>query len=639
MRLLDYIRRRWLRSNILNSWTIFVSDLILMVLSSFLTLEVIISLFNIDREGTLTLRLIVFSLMASMACMFLFNTYKGVIRHSAITESGRIGMTALLKTLFIVLFGCFFLPMLSFKLLVLGATIDFLGSFFVLTSYRVLMISTYHIIWNRFITPSDHVLVYWNTQKSAPVSPDILNRMSGYYMAGYLSYGKHRSLRINGSSLYTFSDQEELCLLINKKNIKAVLFINREDVENEKDRLIRYCERLKLRMLMVPALDQLEGGRIPMNNLREVRIEDLLGRSEIKINLKKIRSSLKNKVILVTGAAGSIGSELCRQLCSFQVKQLILLDAGETPMHNIRLELEDKFPTIPFEPIVGDIRNEVRLRQIFEEYHPEVIFHAAAYKHVPLMEENPCEAVFTNVYGTRLLADKAVEYGAEKFVMISTDKAVNPTNVMGASKRLAEIYVQSLGKAITAGEIKGKTQFVTTRFGNVLGSNGSVIPHFRDQIAKGGPVTVTHPDIIRFFMTIPEACRLVLEASVMGHTNEIFVFDMGKPMKIADMARRMIELSGLEPDKDIKIVYTGLRPGEKLYEEVLASKENTLPTLHNKIFRACVRDYNYDLVVKDFEPLITKARMNEEMDMVRLMKQIVPEFKSQNSVYEELDKE
>ena len=637
MKILDYIRKRWLRSKMLNSWTIFFSDLVLMVLSTFITLETIISLFTINKAETLTFRLMIFSFAASIICMLLCNTYKGVIRHSAITESGRIGMTALLKTLFIIIFGSIFLPMLSCELLILGAVIDFLSSFFILIAYRVLMISTYHMIWNRIVTPSDRVLVYWNGKHSAPVSPDILNRMSGCILAGYLSYGKNRTLRINGSDLYAFSNQEDLCFLVNKKNIKAVLFMNRSDVEKEQDRLIRYCERLKLRMLMLPALNQLENGRIPMDNLREVRIEDLLGRSEIEINLEKIRSSLKNKVILVTGAAGSIGSELCRQLCSFEVGHLILFDAGETPMHNIRLELEDKFPQIRIEPIVGDIRNEIRLRQVFDKYHPEVVFHAAAYKHVPLMEENPCEAVYTNVHGTRLLADKAVEYGVEKFIMISTDKAVNPTNVMGASKRLAEIYVQSLGKAIKEENIQGKTQFITTRFGNVLGSNGSVIPRFREQIAHGGPVTVTHPDIIRFFMTIPEACRLVLEASVMGHTNEIFVFDMGKPMKIADMARRMIELSGLEPDKDIKIVYTGLRPGEKLYEEVLASKESTLPTLHNKIFRARVRDYDYQSVVDSYQSLIEEARKGNEMKTVQLMKQIVPEFKSQNSIYEALD--
>ena len=306
-------------------------------------------------------------------------------------------------------------------------------------------------------------------------------------------------------------------------------------------------------------------------------------------------------------------------------------------MHNIRLELEEKFPQVNFIPMIGDVRSEVRLEYTFQKHHPQVIFHAAAYKHVPLMEENPCEAVRTNVYGTRLLADMAVKYGVERFVMISTDKAVNPTNVMGASKRLAEIYVQSLSIAISKGEIPGKTRFITTRFGNVLGSNGSVIPRFREQLEKGGPLTVTHPDIIRYFMTIPEACRLVLEASVMGQGNEIFVFDMGTPVKIADLARRMIELAGLVPEKDIEIVYTGLRPGEKLYEELLATKENTLPTPNEKIFRAHVREYAYTDIADAIDRLSAVAATVDRMETVREMKAIIPEFKSRNSIYETLD--
>ena len=370
----------------------------------------------------------------------------------------------------------------------------------------------------------------------------------------------------------------------------------------------------------------------------EVRIEDLLGRDEIRINMKEIADSLKGKVVLVTGAAGSIGSELCRQLCTFGLKKLILFDSAETPMHNIRLELEEKFPDVRFEPVMGDIRMINRVESVFSRFHPQILFHAAAYKHVPLMEENPCEAVHTNVYGTRNVANMAVKYGVEKFVMISTDKAVNPTNVMGASKRLAEIYVQSLSLAINQGNTPGKTQFITTRFGNVLGSNGSVIPRFREQLAKGGPLTVTHPDIIRYFMTIPEACRLVLEAAFMGKGGEIFVFDMGTPVKIADLARRMIELSGLVPDKDIEIKYTGLRPGEKLYEELLATKENTLPTENQKIYRAKVREYDYKEVDYAIDQLTEMAIRVEKMEMVKMMKQIVPEFKSKNSEYEKLDK-
>lgn len=340
---------------------------------------------------------------------------------------------------------------------------------------------------------------------------------------------------------------------------------------------------------------------------------------------------------MVTGAAGSIGSELCRQLAGFGVKKLVLFDNGETPMHNLRLELEEKYPELQYVSIIGDVRLERRLDFAFRTHHPQVVFHAAAYKHVPLMEENPCEAVLVNVAGTRNVADKCIQYGTEKMVMVSTDKAVNPTNIMGCTKRLAEIYVQSLGLAIAAGKVEGKTKFVTTRFGNVLGSNGSVIPRFRQQISKGGPVTVTHPDITRFFMTIPEACRLVMEAATMPTENRICVFDMGTPVKIDTLARRMIKLSGLEPDKDIKVVYTGLRPGEKLYEEVLSNVENTDPTSHDRIRIAHVRTYDYNDARTAVDKLEKLSRAVEIPDMVRLMKQIVPEYISNNSRFQEFD--
>ena len=357
-----------------------------------------------------------------------------------------------------------------------------------------------------------------------------------------------------------------------------------------------------------------------------------------KISMEEIIANFRGKTILVTGAAGSIGSELCRQLATFGIRELILYDNGETPMHNLRLELEERYPELKFIPVIGDVRIPARLDFAFRTYRPQVVFHAAAYKHVPLMEENPCEAVLVNVAGSRNVADKCIEYDVEKMVMISTDKAVNPTNIMGCTKRLAEIYVQSLGLSIEQGTMKGKTKFVTTRFGNVLGSNGSVIPRFREQIAKGGPVTVTHPEITRFFMTIPEACRLVMEAATMSTGNQIFVFDMGESVKIAHLARRMIELAGFEPDKDIKIEYTGLRPGEKLYEEVLSNKENTEPTLHDRIRIAKVREYDYREACEVAEELEALSRKVEIPDMVRLMKKTVPEFKSKNSRFEIYDK-
>ena len=406
---------------------------------------------------------------------------------------------------------------------------------------------------------------------------------------------------------------------------------------NEQERLITFSQNAGIKSLIAPSIDELVDGKLSQH-IRNIEIEDLLMRPEIKISMDEIVANFKGKTVMVTGAAGSIGSELCRQLATFGIKELVLYDNAETPMHNLRLELEEKFPDLAFVPIIGDVRLPARLDYAFRKWRPQVVFHAAAYKHVPLMEENPCEAVLVNVAGTHFVADKCLEYDVEKMVMVSTDKAVNPTNVMGCTKRLAEIYVQSLGLALESGKVKGRTKFVTTRFGNVLGSNGSVIPRFREQIAKGGPVTVTHPEITRFFMTIPEACRLVMEAATMSTGNQIFVFDMGETVKIDDLARRMIRLAGFIPDEDIKVQYTGLRPGEKLYEEVLANNENTLPTSHTRIRIAKVREYDYDDALSYVNELERLSREVEIPQMVRLMKQVVPEFISQNSRFEELDK-
>lgn len=378
-----------------------------------------------------------------------------------------------------------------------------------------------------------------------------------------------------------------------------------------------------------------EGNRNEQQQLKEVSIEDLLPRDEISIDMESVGSMLHGKRILITGSAGSIGSEVVRQIAKYSPAELILIDSAETPQHDIRLMMAKQFPDIKAETIVTTICSKSRMEHIFKTYLPDYVFHAAAYKHVPMMENNPCESIQNNVYGTKILADLAVKYGVKKFVMISTDKAVNPTNVMGCSKRICEIYVQSLNKAIEEGIINGKTQFVTTRFGNVLGSNGSVIPLFKKQIKAGGPVTVTDPRIIRYFMLIPEACKLVLEAGTKGNGGEIFVFDMGKPVKIADMAQRMINLSGA---KNVEIKYTGLRAGEKLYEEVLNEKESTKPSFHDKIRIAEVREYDYTEVSKQINDLIEKSKLYDEMLTVKCMKEIVPEYKSNNSIYEKLDK-
>lgn len=378
-----------------------------------------------------------------------------------------------------------------------------------------------------------------------------------------------------------------------------------------------------------------EWNRNQQQQLKEVSIEDLLPRDEISIDMESVGSMLHGKRILITGSAGSIGSEMVRQIAKYSPAELILIDSAETPQHDIRLMMAKQFPDIKAETIVTTICSKSRMEHIFKTYLPDYVFHAAAYKHVPMMENNPCESIQNNVYGTKILADLAVKYGVKKFVMISTDKAVNPTNVMGCSKRICEIYVQSLNKAIEKGIINGKTQFVTTRFGNVLGSNGSVIPLFKKQIKAGGPVTVTDPRIIRYFMLIPEACKLVLEAGTKGNGGEIFVFDMGKPVNIADMAQRMINLSGA---KNVEIKYTGLRAGEKLYEEVLNEKESTKPSFHDKIRIAEVREYDYTEVSKQIDNLIEKSKLYDEMLTVKIMKEIVPEYKSNNSIYEKLDK-
>lgn len=622
-----------------NRWIIFFVDLFFSVLSTFLVFATLGNILKISLPVHEFIYINLFSILCSTICFLSCQTYKGVIRHSTFTETGRIAIASFVKAaLMIVVLSCF-IHSLSFLQVFLGGLLDLFLTFFILTIFRALLIIMYSMIVRSVASNNERLLIY-REEDAVSNSPatSLWKQSDNYQIEGYIRIGKRSKIRIGGCPVYSVKDQLEFNGLVNRKGIKAILFTDYHAVKAESERLVRYCERKKVRMLMLPTVDELKGGTVNLRNLPEVRIEDLLGRDEININLKEIADELGGKVVMVTGAAGSIGSELCRQLCTFGLKQLILFDSAETPMHTIRLELADRFPDVVFTPIMGDVRMLARVESVFKTFHPQYVFHAAAYKHVPLMEENPCEAVHTNVQGTRNMADMSVKYGTDKFIMISTDKAVNPTNVMGASKRLAEIYVQSLSIAISKGLHPGKTRFITTRFGNVLGSNGSVIPRFREQLAKGGPLTVTHPDIIRYFMTIPEACRLVLEAAFMGKGNEIFVFDMGTPVKIADLARRMIELAGLIPEKDIEIKYTGLRPGEKLYEELLATKENTLSTNNAKIFRAKVREYDFMDISILITRLIDLSIRVEKLEAVKVMKSIVPEFISKNSEYEKLDK-
>lgn len=626
-----------LRSRFVNQRLILCADVVLSAIATFLTYLLTDRLFPYEMARGTFWEFIILSMVFSALFFWLFRTYKGIIRHSSLLETLRILAPVALAAVCSGLVARFlFFEPVPGTLLVLNTLLDILFTFLLLVLVRVLLILLYHHSYKNLTEDRRRRLLVFIDPEREPVSAYTALQQN-YLVVGYVRFGKRDVQRIGSVRLFSVENEADFRKLISYAHPDALIFQTPHDVKAEGDRLVRYCEKAKLKMLLSET-EEVCNGQVRPPRLNEVRIEDLLGREEISINMQNIKNELQGKTVLVTGAAGSIGSEICRQLCTFGLKELLLFDMAETPMHNIRLELEDNFPDVKFTPIIGDIRVVPRLTWLMRTYHPQVVFHAAAYKHVPLMEENPCEAVLANVIGTRNLADLSVEYGVERFVMISTDKAVNPTNVMGASKRLAEIYVQTLSLAIAKGEIQGHTKFITTRFGNVLGSNGSVIPRFREQLLKGGPLTVTHPDIIRYFMTIPEAVRLVLEAGVMGEGNEIFVFDMGKPVKIADLARRMIELAGLVPDQDIKIEYTGLRPGEKLYEELLATKENTLPTPNKKIFRAHVREYDRAEVVAAIDHLKQIAETVDRMETVRCMKEIVPEYKSQNSDFEKLDK-
>ena len=627
--------------NFFSCWLILGVDT---VIASFCTLFTFVGIHYITGIEWNTIQLIqviAVALLSSVVGDLIFNTFRNTIRYSEIKDLWRITCSVLFKTACMAIFVFFFFKQ---DKLFGGQNLVFVISDGMLTlitliGLRVLVIVTYESLIGIVRKTDTKILIYGTDDKSVALKTRLRNS-SHYKIAGFCIYSPDHSRRILvDSRVYSFSDKESFDLLIKKHHIQGVLFARNESIKEEENRLLEYCKSSGVKTLIAPSISEADVDGLFHQFVRPIRIEDLLGREEIKINMQEIASEYRNKTILVTGAAGSIGSELCRQLAQIGVRKLILFDSAETPLHNVRLEFEKKYPNIDFVPVIGDVRVKQRIRMVFEQYHPQIIFHAAAYKHVPLMEENPCEAVYVNVIGSRQVAEMAVEYEAEKMIMVSTDKAVNPTNVMGASKRLAEIYVQSLGTAIKEGKVKGKTKFITTRFGNVLGSNGSVIPRFKEQIENGGPVTVTHPDIIRYFMTIPEACRLVMEAGMMGEGNEIFVFEMGEPVKIVDLATRMIELAGYRLGEDIKIEFTGLRPGEKLYEELLSTEENTLPTTNKKIKIAKVRRYEYDDVLEAYAAFENLARNVEIMDTVALMKKIVPEFISRNSRFEVLDKE
>lgn len=628
-----------------NRYWVLLVDTVTSVVSSLLVLAV----FDYFTPYDLTsdyLALAGFSAVISLLAFLVTRSYAGIVRHTTMREMWRISFASIIKAVLVMfllmyLTNVYAMSHVTYSWILVFSVLDMILTLFLLIMVRVLLTNIYNAI--QISASPDYfvknTLIYGTDDDSVHTLSFLEKTMrSSYRCAGFISRDMHdKSKLLCGYRIYHIGNKRDFARLATSRMISAIVFPSNVAARNEQDNLVKMCSERHIQILVRPSLANFEDDSLFRNKIREVKIEDLLGRDEIKISIVEIREFLTDKVVVVTGGAGSIGGELCRQLINMPIRKLILIDIAETPMHNMQLELRSQAPRVDKKFIIGDVRNKDRIDSIFNKYRPNVVFHAAAYKHVPLMESNPIEAVQSNVFGTKNVVDASIRFNIEKFVMISTDKAVNPTNVMGASKRIAEIYVQTMGKEIASGRVPGKTKFITTRFGNVLGSNGSVIPLFKEQIAKGGPVTVTDPRIIRYFMTISEACSLVLEAATMGEGNDIFVFDMGDPVKIDDLAKKMISLAGLELGRDIEIKYVGLRPGEKLYEELLKDEENTLPTVHKKIFRAKVREYDIADVEKELETLrVTAAGMRKD-DTVMAMKRIVPEYKSANSRYQRLD--
>lgn len=568
-----------------------------------------------------------------------FHTYSGILRYSQFVDLMRVTNACVLSMLLAFIFSIcalnfgwddFFFIFTGRKIITM-----YLGNILAMCIPRVLV----KLIFDNALVSSSamNTLVYGTRAGAIAITNNVRDEKPVHFLIkGYVGDDReHYNERLMGKKIY--SVHEDLIPVIESQCIKAFLVSPLRHEEFTKNRKLQdlLIER-GIKIFIAQNAEEWKKNQDPQGKvgLREVKIEDLLPREEIQVDMDSVGALLRGKRVLITGAAGSIGSEMVRQIAIYKPAEMMLIDQAETPLHDIRLMMKNNYSDIKAETVVTSICKEDRMEEIFSHFKPDYVFHAAAYKHVPMMEDNPSESVQNNVWGTKVIADLSVKYGVKKFVMISTDKAVNPTNVMGCSKRICEIYVQSLDKAIKDGKIKGVTQFVTTRFGNVLGSNGSVIPLFREQLAKGGPLTVTHPKIIRFFMLIPEACKLVLEAGTHGKGGEIFVFDMGEPVRIADLAKRMIQLSGA---KNVEIKYTGLREGEKLYEEVLNENENTLPSFHKKIRIAMVRNYEYEDALREIEELRDISVKYDDMETVRKMKQIVPEYVSKHSRYEVLD--
>ena len=628
---------------VLPRWLIFLLDLTCVQSSIFFSF---ILRFNFDLKqiSHYELKLIFgITFVLYTVLFYALKSYAGIIRYTTIEDTFRLLRVNAIATIMYFVINSFMNYAENFWLFPISVVvINFFISNFILISYRLLVRYCFKFYSLYQIDKRETKAAVYDTGEDGLHTKQVINAVPNGSIEVIAFLDDKRSGKMM-EGLPIYSTDESSFKKLKEENVKLLIIGNRTIPKEKLNYLVDVCPKYGIHLQQVPPIQQWLDGKLDTNQLKDINIEDLLEREVIKINNGKVASELKGKKILVTGAAGSIGSELVRQLVQHSPSLVIMCDVAESPMHELTLEIQGKNKHANIKPYLGDICDRVRMEHLFEIYNPDIVFHAAAYKHVPLMEEHPSMAVLNNVMGTRILAELAVANGTEKFVMVSTDKAVNPTNVMGASKRIAEIYTQSYYKHIMMGyeeeknDVVHPTKFVTTRFGNVLGSNGSVIPRFRQQLEKGGPITVTHPDITRYFMTIPEACQLIIEAGAMGQGGEIYVFDMGEPVKIVDLAKKMIRLAGKEPDQDIAIVFTGLRPGEKLYEELLNNAENTLPTYHEKIMIAQVREYDYLTVRNKIDKLIASAKHHYTLETVGMMKDLVPEYISMNSVYEKLD--
>lgn len=639
------------RINIVPRWIIFTIDLTCCIFSLCFAYFIRFN-FDISQIDTAELsRNLLLLVLINSIVFYSVKTYAGIIRYTSAQDSFRILLSIILSN------GTFFIA--NLVLIALGKApvipnvvliVNFLCSFLLLITYRVLV--KYFFLYIKNLSIDKRRVIIYGAGEVGIAAKRTLDHDPKVNMTviAFIDDDERKSGKvIDGVKIFNSKD---LIDLVTDEKVDDLLIGTHNLQPERKNKIVDFCLEHDIKVLTLPPVQSWVNGQISTRQIQNIKIEDLLEREPIEIHNEDIRDQIRGKRVLVTGAAGSIGSEIVRQLSIFKPQMIILNDQSETPLHELQLELQENNFENNFHSFIGDIRDYARMEQLFQTFKPHYVYHAAAYKHVPLMEHNPAESVRTNVMGTKVLADLSVKYGVNKFVMISTDKAVNPTNVMGASKRIAEIYVQSLfnsfkykeatvytnGLSHLNEDLSGaKTRFITTRFGNVLGSNGSVIPRFKTQIQKGGPITVTHPEITRYFMTIPEACRLVLEAGSMGEGGEIFIFDMGKSVKIVELAKKMIRLSGLVPHQDIAIEFSGLRPGEKLYEELLNDMENTMPTHHEKIMVAKVREYHFQTISKHISELIKLSCGYKDRQVVIKMKEIVPEFKSNNSIYEELD--